>query len=62
MNREELAEFTGQLSMLSINGIERTYRTAYADCRFDGKRLPPPAAIQQLVAVWKVLWRFRGRI
>jgi hypothetical protein len=25
------------------------------ECRFDGKTLPPAAAIQQLVAAWKVL-------
>jgi len=55
LSRDELAEFTRRLSMLSVPGIEGTYQTAYADCRFDGKRLPPAAAIQQLVAAWKVL-------
>jgi hypothetical protein len=58
MSREDLAEFTRRLSMLSIPGVEGAYQTAYADCRFDGKRLPPAAAIQQLVAAWKVLRKF----
>ena len=46
--------------MLSIPGVEGVYRTAYNDCRFDGKRVLPAAAIQQLVAAWKVLRRIRS--
>jgi hypothetical protein len=57
LSREELAEFTRRLSLLSVPGIESSYQSAYADCRFDGKKLPPAAAVQQLVAVWKVLRR-----
>ena len=55
LSREDLAEFTRRLTMLSVPGIESTYQTAYADCRFDGKKLSPAAAVQQLVAAWKVL-------
>jgi len=61
LNREELSEFSRRLSMLSIDGVEGTYRTAYADCRLEGKRFPPAAAIQQLVAAWKVLRKSRKR-
>jgi hypothetical protein len=57
LSRDELAEFTRRLSMLSVPGVEGVYQTAHNDCRFDGKRLPPAAAIQQLVAAWKVLRR-----
>jgi hypothetical protein len=57
LTREELAEFTRRLSILSVPGIEGVYETAYADCRYDGKALPPAAAVQQLVAAWKVLRR-----
>ena len=55
LSREQLDEFTRRLSMLSVPGVEGVYQTAYADCRFDGRKLPPPAAVQQLVATWKVL-------
>jgi hypothetical protein len=61
MSREELSEFSRRLSMLSIDGVEGVYRTAHNDCRFDGKRFPPAAAVQQLVAAWKVLRKFRSR-
>ena len=61
LSREELSEFSRRLSMLSTDGVESTYRTAYADCRYDGKRIPPAAAVQQLVAAWKVLRRVRKR-
>ena len=57
LSREELGEFVRRLSMLSVDGVEGTYRTAHAECRYDGKRPPPAAAVQQLVAAWKVLRR-----
>jgi hypothetical protein len=37
--------------------VEGVYQTAHKDCRFDGRKLPQAAAIQQLVAAWKVLRR-----
>lgn len=61
MSRDELAEFSRRLSMLSTDGVEGVYRTAHADCKYDGKRLPPAAAVQQLVAAWRGLRRFRRR-
>jgi hypothetical protein len=36
------------------------YETAYRECAFKERILPPAAAIQQLVATWKVLRKFRG--
>jgi len=55
LSREQLAEYTRRLSMLSTQGVEQAYKNAYEECRFNGT--PPPAAfIQQLVAAWK-LWR-----
>lgn len=59
MSREELLEFRRRLSMLSGSGIEGVYNTSYRDCRFDGRKLPPAAAIQQLVAAWKELRKMR---
>jgi len=58
LTRQQLAEFTRRLSMLSVDGVEGTYHTAYAECRYDGRTPPPAAAVQQLVAAWKVLRRF----
>ena len=46
--------------MLSDDGIERIYETTYRECAFKERILPPAAAIQQLVAAWKVLRKFRA--
>jgi hypothetical protein len=59
LSRDELTEFARRLSMLSADGVEGVYQTAHNDCRFDRKRLPPAAAVQQLVAAWKVLRRMQ---
>src|SRR5215469_16031652 len=48
MARDELAEFTRSLQRLSTEGVERVHETTYNDCRYDGKHVPPAAAIQQL--------------
>jgi hypothetical protein len=60
LSREQLAEFTLQLQRLSDDGVERIYETTYRECRYDGKKLPPAAAIQQLVACWRVSRKFRA--
>jgi len=60
-DREDLAEFRRHLSLLSTDGIEGIYQTAYTDCRLDRSRFPPAAAIQQLVAAWKVLRKIRAK-
>ncbi len=57
LSREDLTEFQRHLSMLSVPGVEGVYQTSYADCKYDGKRVPSAAAIQQLVTAWKVLRR-----
>jgi hypothetical protein len=62
LSREQLAEFTRRLTMLSDDGVERIYETAYRDCRYDRNSFPPAAAIQQLVACWRVLRKFRNSI
>jgi hypothetical protein len=55
MNREQLTELMGQLSMLSVPSLEGVYRKAHAECRYDGENVPSAASIQELVAAWKVL-------
>jgi hypothetical protein len=59
LNREQLAEFTRQLSMLSDDGVERIYETTYRECAFKERILPPAVAIQRFVACWRVLRKFR---
>jgi hypothetical protein len=59
LSREELSGFSRRLSMLSVSGVEATYRTAYAECRLEDKRFPLAAAVQQLVAAWKLLRKAR---
>ena len=55
MSKEQLAEFTRKLSMLSDSGVEGIYQSAYQECRYNGRELPQPAAVQRLVAAWRVL-------
>jgi len=55
LSREELADYARRLSLLSTPGVEGIYQTAHRDCVYIGKVLPPAAAIQQLVAAWKIL-------
>jgi hypothetical protein len=57
LSRDELAEFSRRLAMLSVDGVEGVYRTAHRDSAYDGKKTPPAAAVQQLVAAWKILRR-----
>jgi hypothetical protein len=59
LSREQLEEFTRRLAMLSDDGVERIYQTAHQECRYDGKNLPPPTAVQQLVATWRRLRKIR---
>ena len=59
LSREQLEEFSRRLAMLSDDGVERIYQTAYQECRYDGKNLPPPTAVQQLVATWRRLRKIR---
>jgi hypothetical protein len=59
MSKEQLADFERRLSMLSDNRVEGVYQDAYKVCRYEGKQLPQPIAVQQLVAAWRVLRKFR---
>jgi hypothetical protein len=60
LSRGQLEAFTRQLQMLSDDGVERIYETTYRECTFKERILPPAAAIQQLVACWRVLRRLRS--
>jgi hypothetical protein len=58
MTLEQLREFERGLSLLSPIMVKERYRNAADRCRF--LELPTPRVIQELVATWKVLWKWRG--
>jgi hypothetical protein len=41
MSRQELAEFEWSVSRLDVSGVEGIYQSAYKECRYDGRELPP---------------------
>ena len=61
LTRDELAAFQRQLTMLSDDGVHREHERCWRDAHYDGNRVPVAATIQQLVASWRVLRRFRKR-
>jgi hypothetical protein len=58
MSNEQLSEFERKLTMLRDSGVEGIYQSAHEQCRYDGRHLPQPSAVQQLVAAWRVLRKF----
>jgi hypothetical protein len=62
LTEAELKERVRRLSMLSPHHVADAYRQAYEACRMEGDRLPLASAVQELVATWKVLrkWKIRG--
>jgi hypothetical protein len=60
LSREQLAEFTRKLQMLSDDGVERIYESTHRECALKERILPPAAAVQRPVATWKVLRKFRA--
>jgi hypothetical protein len=57
MTREQLEQFRRNLSLLSPETVKERYRRAADRCRF--LDLPTPRVIQELVVLWKVLWKWR---
>jgi hypothetical protein len=55
LSSDDLAEYQRQLSLLSDAGVEQEYQRSWQASQFDGKRAPPAAAVQQMVAAWRVL-------
>ncbi len=49
--------FHRNLTLLSPDMVKERYRQAADRCRF--LELPTPRVIQELVAAWKVLWKWR---
>lgn len=64
LTEAELKERARRLSLLSPHHVEDAYRQAYEACRMEGDPLPRASAVQELVATWKLLpkWRIRGPV
>jgi hypothetical protein len=61
MTPEELERLQREFAKLSEYSVQQEYKRAYEACRMEGERLPRPRAIQELVQIWKQLWRWRKR-
>jgi hypothetical protein len=59
LSREELEDLRQHLAKLSTPGLESEYQRVHQDCRLEGSRLPQPAAVQQLVTLWRLLRKIR---
>jgi hypothetical protein len=59
LTAKQLEEFTRSMSRLTLADVERKFRDAADRCRFN--ELPSPKTVQELVAAWKVLWKWNRR-
>ena len=59
MRPDELAQLRSSLSRISLSAARHAYHTAYARCRMVNDRVPSARSIQELVQVWKQLWKHR---
>jgi hypothetical protein len=57
MSRRELQELERSLSLLSPMIVKEKYKVLADRCRF--LELPTPRLMQEFVATWKVLWKWR---
>jgi hypothetical protein len=56
---EELKRYAETLAKLTPHHVSIEYQRLYMECRMFGTTLPPAKAIQQLVQIWKQLWKWR---
>lgn len=61
MTPAELKQFRERLATLTWHHVSIEYQSAYMECRMYGSGLPPPAAVQKLVQIYKQLWRWKER-
>ena len=59
MSPDDLKQMRSSLSRISLNAARHAYHTAYARCRMVNDRVPSARSIQELVQVWKQLWKRR---
>ena len=61
LTKDQLAELVRRLSLLSPYDVQQAYRRAHQQCCMQGEMLPRAAAIQEMVAAWKIMRRWRLR-
>jgi hypothetical protein len=61
LTREQLAQLTRRLAVLSPYDVQRAYREAHVLCAMHGDLLPPAAAVQELVTAWKLMRQWKRR-
>lgn len=59
MSSDDLKQLRTDLSRLSIDAVRQAYHTAHARCRMVNDRVPSAHSLQELVQVWKQLWKWR---
>ena len=59
MSKEVLSQYKRSLTMLSPDHVRDAYRKAFERCRMVDDRLPRSTAIQELVAAWTQLWKWK---
>jgi len=59
MSPDDLKKLRSNLSRLGRSAALQAYHTAYARCRMVNDRAPSARSIQELVQVWKQLWKHR---
>jgi hypothetical protein len=57
MSPEDLKKLRSSLSRLGRSAALQAYHTAYARCRMVNDHVPSARSIQELVQVWKQLWK-----
>ena len=59
LSTDELKRYAYGLAKLSPHHVQIEYQRVYMECRMFGTALPPARAVQQLVQIWKQLWKWR---
>lgn len=59
MSPDEIKQLRTSLSRISLSAARHAYHTAYSRCRMVNDRVPSARSIQELVQVWKQLWKRR---
>jgi hypothetical protein len=57
MTKEQLEDLERGLAHLPPDMVRERFKSAADRCRF--LELPSPRVVQELVAAWKILWRWR---
>jgi 2-keto-3-deoxy-galactonokinase len=58
LSREQAEQYQKRLAMLSEAHVEDAYRKAFSDCALTDGKIQAPSAIQRLLYIWKVLWKW----